>query len=667
MSALLLTGCYTFSGSDGDDSDAGGSDTDTNSGANADSDADSDTDSDADNDSDSDTDADADSDGDTDSDGDADTDTDVDTDTDTDTDTYEGQHQGDPCSDSNPWECNPITNEGCTGDDIACDWGIYAGIGAFACLSESDQELGDDCTLRTGYGPYCGPGLTCYRKKCVKSCCSRDDCPEENCNYNNLNKWDNNVTGGNLGICVDIQESGDPCSEDSPWECNPVTNEGCTGDDIACDWDIYVNIEAFVCLPESDRALGDECTLRGGYGPYCGPGLTCYIGECVKSCCSDSDCPEENCNYHDLDVWDNYVVGGSLGICVDRQERGDPCSENNPWGCNPATNEGCTEDRACNWILDEETYYWVFDCVDAATEPEGAACDEDLELLCEGGLTCYLGICVRNCCDDDDCQSTDCNYHDNWGSNVSGNSLGLCVDVQESWDPCEEDAGSGPWDCDPVSNDGCNTASGETCAWTESFRVKAFTCEQGGTKEVGDPCSTLPGSTLCTGGATCFQGECVSYCCSDTDCPESNCNHQEQYEWEYYVYGGELGFCADEPEPCPTKWECVFGNQCEGTAYLDLACDGDERNVCCEQHDADAGPVDAGADCEDLGDGYECMGIVAASEGQCPGWIHYQISCSGYDVCCELDPFYQGELDGGPGPDSGPEFDGGSDSGMDAG
>ncbi|MCP4677036.1 MAG: hypothetical protein GY854_16280 [Deltaproteobacteria bacterium] len=84
----------------------------------------------------------------------------------------------------------------------------------------------------------------------------------------------------------------------------------------------------------------------------------------------------------------------------------------------------------------------------------------------------------------------------------------------------------------------------------------------------------------------------------------------------------------------------MFGNQCEGIAHLDYACDGDERNVCCEQPRPDAGSGDTGVNCEDRGDGYECMNLITAREGQCPGWIQYQIFCSGYEVCCELDPFY---------------------------
>ena len=171
----------------------------------------------------------------------------------------------------------------------------------------------------------------------------------------------------------------------------------------------------------------------------------------------------------------------------------------------------------------------------------------------------------------------------------------------------------------------------------------------------------------------------MSFCCSDDDCPNTDCNFQDQHAWDDYLEESELGYCVEEPESCPEAWECVNGNQCEGTAHLEYACDGSERHVCCEQPEPDAGIVDAGADCEDRGDGYECMGLVVAREGQCLGWIQYQISCSGQDVCCEIDPFYQGEPDGGPEPDSGPgpdagpepdsgpDLDGGSDSGTDAG
>ncbi len=624
-------------------------------------------------------------DADTDTDTDTDADTDADTDTDTDTNTGAEQLQGDPCSEENPWVCNPVTNSGCA-DGEACVWKREAGVWAFVCDESGDGAVGDSC----GDSSPCGPGLYCQEGICVEYCCGDSDCDGVTCNYQD--NWNQNITGDTLGLCLGEQLRGDPCSDENPWECNPVTNEGCSGDDVACDWSEYAGLLAFTCEPDSTVALDGECTLRTGDGPYCGPGLTCYLGNCAESCCSDADCPEENCNFHNLGKWEDNIVGGNLGVCVTVQESGDPCSDDNPWDCNPVTNAGCTgADQGCTWVRNEETGFLVFECVDNATEPEGAACDPDpdVDLLCEGGLTCYLGVCVKNCCSDSDCPATDCNYHDleDWGTFVQGDNLGLCLDEQESWDPCDPDAGAGPWECDPVSNVGCDDGANETCAWTEKLEVKAFTCEPEGTKEEGDPCSILEGSTRCEGGYACFQGECISYCCSDGDCPDANCNYHDQYAWDDQVTGGELGICKDEPELCPSPWECVFGNQCDGVAHLDYACEGSNRNVCCEHPESDAG-VDAGAACEDRGDGYECMGVVEAREGRCSGWIQYPIDCPNDQVCCELDPFYQGEPDGGPvsdagqpdagqpdagEPDGGPEPDagepdaGGLDAGTDGG
>ena len=122
---------------------------------------------------------------------------------------------GDPCSASNPWECNPVAdysvdppvNDGCEGTDVSC--GYWKPMSGFTCLADSTEALGDSCDVEEG--PWCTAGATCLAADgvssgiCVKFCCSAQDCdPLEICSPGD---WPN-VTGGNLGYC--FAPGGDP-------------------------------------------------------------------------------------------------------------------------------------------------------------------------------------------------------------------------------------------------------------------------------------------------------------------------------------------------------------------------------------------------------------------------------------------------------------------------
>jgi hypothetical protein len=71
--------------------------------------------------------------------------------------------------------------------------------------------------------------------------------------------------------------------------------------------------------------------------------------------------------------------------------------------CNPATNEGCGADEACDIARDESDRIVVVCFPPPATEDVGARCDNSAGPHCRGGLRCMEGFCRDTCCDDREC------------------------------------------------------------------------------------------------------------------------------------------------------------------------------------------------------------------------------------------------------------------------
>ncbi|HUT79171.1 MAG TPA: hypothetical protein VM285_15845 [Polyangia bacterium] len=86
------------------------------------------------------------------------------------------------------------------------------------------------------------------------------------------------------------QPTGDPCAEDSPWPCHPVTGAGCDGDDSGCDFGLGGGVWGFFCFSDCTEPLGASCDQA--VGPWCASGMTCRGGVCSGFCCLAEDCPE---------------------------------------------------------------------------------------------------------------------------------------------------------------------------------------------------------------------------------------------------------------------------------------------------------------------------------------------------------------------------------------
>jgi len=124
---------------------------------------------------------------------------------------------------------------------------------------------------------------------------------------------DDDVGEGSSGEVEDAIE-GDPCGEQSPWECDPVTGEGCEGEGIACGF--WGGSEpGFYCLTQATEPEGSPCDVLAG--PWCGSGTHCSApegesaGVCARLCCGDGDCEgEEECVQVD---WS--PLSATLGVC----------------------------------------------------------------------------------------------------------------------------------------------------------------------------------------------------------------------------------------------------------------------------------------------------------------------------------------------------------------
>jgi len=108
-------------------------------------------------------------------------------------------------------------------------------------------------------------------------------------------------------------------------------------------------------------------------------------------------------------------------------------------------------------------------------------------------------------------------------------------------------------ECNPVTNDGCDTASGEACdavypgqfACLPSFGTLAGICQ---------PCDNFY-SPYCSPGLRCHAAthECARYCCTDADCGSGKCviDPAVVFGLPLSVSGDNVGLCLDSAGTTP--------------------------------------------------------------------------------------------------------------------
>jgi hypothetical protein len=106
-------------------------------------------------------------------------------------------------------------------------------------------------------------------------------------------------------------------------QCNPVTNEGCTGGAV-CDTSADMNgtLIGFVCYPPPNtQAVCQTCDDMNG--PYCAGGETCIglnmsgtVSVCAHYCCTDADCGSGKCTTTQNGMAEFGPIATSLGTCT---------------------------------------------------------------------------------------------------------------------------------------------------------------------------------------------------------------------------------------------------------------------------------------------------------------------------------------------------------------
>ncbi len=71
--------------------------------------------------------------------------------------------------------------------------------------------------------------------------------------------------------------------------------------------------------------------------------------------------------------------------------------------CNPANNDGCAPDEACDIAVDEQGQPIVMCFPPPAEQQLGEVCDNSAGPFCAGGLRCMGGECRDTCCEHSEC------------------------------------------------------------------------------------------------------------------------------------------------------------------------------------------------------------------------------------------------------------------------
>ncbi len=104
-------------------------------------------------------------------------------------------------------------------------------------------------------------------------------------------------------------------------------------------------------------------------------------------------------------------------------------------------------------------------------------------------------------------------------------SVGSCVSV------------GGAIECNPITNEPCDTAAGEAC----DFKGAGYHCYAGpNDKNLCEACGPSNAGSHCKGGSTCLpgpDGNCGKLCCNDGDCGKGTCNKKD-------MFPASVGYCV---------------------------------------------------------------------------------------------------------------------------
>lgn len=111
-------------------------------------------------------------------------------------------------------------------------------------------------------------------------------------------------------------------------------------------------------------------------------------------------------------------------------------------------------------------------------------------------------------------------------------------------------------ECNPVTNDGCDSAAGEACDAT----ADGFVCFPAPNDvALCGECSNSAGP-FCEAGSTCVGAEgtqCVKYCCDDGDCGSGVCDTGGGLVGVCVVAAGGTEPACDAPAVAPSNGSCL--------------------------------------------------------------------------------------------------------------
>ncbi|HZO15537.1 MAG TPA: hypothetical protein VFB62_19830 [Polyangiaceae bacterium] len=98
------------------------------------------------------------------------------------------------------------------------------------------------------------------------------------------------------------------------------------------------------------------------------------------------------------------------------------------------------------------------------------------------------------------------------------------------------------FECNPVTNEPCDTAAGEAC---DIAGIEGFQCYPPPNDTALCKACDQDAGPWCRGGATCLGVDrCAKYCCNDSDCGEGSCV-KTMGDVPWFEQAPELGLCLD--------------------------------------------------------------------------------------------------------------------------
>jgi hypothetical protein len=264
--------------------------------------------------------------------------------------------------------------------------------------------------------------------------------------------------------------TGGACTPDANDACEVCTAETCCDAWTACEadqgcWD---------CVTGTDDSL---CAAPGTHDRVT-EYLECIGGPCVEPCIGASgDCEDANAAEY---------FGDECGACLEQN----CCDEVGACYEHGEPDEGCWYDcvtnhnaAGCHEPTAHALYYAIGEC--AQTNCEAECIQEPVEPACEGVPE-------------------------------EAPSAGACVEI------------AGGDECNPVTNEGCDTEAGEACDSGED----GFMCYPPPNENaLCTECSEDAG--FCAPGHVCVGGLCARWCCTDQDCGDDGVCSGE----------GNIGYC----------------------------------------------------------------------------------------------------------------------------